>query len=90
MGMGLSICRSIIEAHDGKLWVMPNKSQGALFQFTLPADVPKRPGLSVIAGTAFTDADTGRWSADSLVRSVVRRGFRLECFPELIQAILKI
>jgi signal transduction histidine kinase len=35
MGMGLSICRAIIEAHDGRLWFTPNKPQGAVFQFTL-------------------------------------------------------
>jgi signal transduction histidine kinase len=35
MGMGLTICRSIIAAHGGKLWVTPNKPRGALFQFTL-------------------------------------------------------
>ena len=35
MGMGLAICRSIIEAHEGKLWACPNKSRGAVFQFTL-------------------------------------------------------
>ena len=38
MGMGLSICRSIIEAHDGRLWVVPNKPEGAVFQFMLRAD----------------------------------------------------
>ncbi|MEA2864229.1 MAG: hypothetical protein QOC84_2185 [Bradyrhizobium sp.] len=38
MGMGLSICRSIIEAHDGRLWVAPNKPEGAVFQFILVAD----------------------------------------------------
>jgi signal transduction histidine kinase len=38
MGMGLSICRSIIEAHEGKLWATPNSSQGSVFQFILPVD----------------------------------------------------
>jgi signal transduction histidine kinase len=37
MGMGLSICRSIIEAHEGRLWVTANLPRGAIFQFTLPA-----------------------------------------------------
>jgi signal transduction histidine kinase len=34
MGMGLSICRSIIEAHDGRLWVTPNTPRGTVFHFT--------------------------------------------------------
>ena len=36
MGMGLSICRSIIEAHSGRMWATPNQPHGAAFQFTLP------------------------------------------------------
>ena len=37
IGMGLSICRSIIEAHGGRLWVNANQPRGAVFQFTVPA-----------------------------------------------------
>ncbi len=36
MGVGLSVCRSIIQAHDGKLWAERNESGGAIFRFTLP------------------------------------------------------
>jgi PAS domain S-box-containing protein len=36
MGMGLPISRSLIEAHGGRLWAMPNSPHGAVFSFTLP------------------------------------------------------
>jgi PAS domain S-box-containing protein len=37
LGLGLSICRSIIEAHGGRLWATTNLPRGAIFQFTVPA-----------------------------------------------------
>jgi C4-dicarboxylate-specific signal transduction histidine kinase len=37
LGMGLPICRSIIEAHGGRLWAEANKPHGTIFQFTVPA-----------------------------------------------------
>jgi C4-dicarboxylate-specific signal transduction histidine kinase len=36
MGLGLSICRSIVEAHRGRIWASPREPRGATFQFTLP------------------------------------------------------
>jgi C4-dicarboxylate-specific signal transduction histidine kinase len=40
MGMGLSICRAIIEAHEGQLWLAATGPNGAVFQFTLQAHSP--------------------------------------------------
>jgi PAS domain S-box-containing protein len=61
MGMGLSICRSIIDAHGGRLWISPASSQGAVFQFTVP-----------IAATAggMTAHDTFRHSGGRLTKTV--------------------
>jgi signal transduction histidine kinase len=39
LGLGLSICRSVVGAHGGRVWASPNMHFGSTFQFVLPADV---------------------------------------------------
>jgi PAS domain S-box-containing protein len=43
LGMGLSICRSIVEAHGGRLWATANQPRGAVFCFTVPACADDEP-----------------------------------------------
>jgi PAS domain S-box-containing protein len=43
LGMGLSICRSIIDAHGGRLWVSPGVPHGTRFHFTVPTGVATWP-----------------------------------------------
>ena len=54
-GLGLAVCRAIVEAHQGRIWVEPGRSHGAKFSFTIPTDLPpSRPaaGVAKIARTA--------------------------------------
>ena len=44
LGMGLSICRSIIEAHGGQLWASPRAPHGTAFHFAIPIAVEVQPG----------------------------------------------
>jgi signal transduction histidine kinase/GAF domain-containing protein len=64
MGIGLSVSRSIIESHKGRLWATPNDGPGATFSFSIPcgpqdvtAGVPDARSLSAIRTSAVTNAE---------------------------------
>jgi C4-dicarboxylate-specific signal transduction histidine kinase len=52
MGMGLSICRSIIESHGGRICASAGASRGSIFQFELPVGVPSTNSTSPSAANA--------------------------------------
>jgi PAS domain S-box-containing protein len=60
IGMGLSICRSIVDAHGGRLWTEANQPQGAVFQFTLPAvtESPEIASLTTARGAKSSAPDS--------------------------------
>ena len=64
MGMGLSICRAIIEAHDGRLWLTPNTPRGTVFRFTLQAHHSVSAVRSIIFARAGSESSVSRarWS----------------------------
>ena len=61
MGVGLSVSRSIIESHHGRLWATPNDGPGAFFSFSLPCapgGVTGADGLSAVRALAVTNPST--------------------------------
>jgi PAS domain S-box-containing protein len=64
VGIGLSICRSIIDAHGGRLWIEVNEPRGAIFQFTVPSAASELRGFpQAPRRTREPHADTGRDAA---------------------------
>jgi signal transduction histidine kinase len=60
MGMGLSVSRSIIKSHHGRLWATPNDGPGATFSFSIPfapEGVTGSDGLGAIRASAKTNAE---------------------------------
>ncbi len=50
MGMGLSICHSIIHSHNGRIWASRGAERGSIFEFELPTNVDGQPGATAASG----------------------------------------
>jgi signal transduction histidine kinase len=71
MGMGLAICKSIIESHNGRIWVSANAPRGSVFHFELPVSRGGERKSDTSGGTLATFAG-GPASAPSLTDEVVK------------------
>src|SRR6184192_2010712 len=83
MGLGLSICRTIIDAHRGKIWATNNAGRGATFHFGLPivrSDALSAASPKVLDGSALTatDASAPRVAAPSVLLGAGANGSEAE------------
>jgi hypothetical protein len=76
MGMGLSICHSIIENHNSRIWVSPGVNRGTIFQFELPAK-PDKHGRLRATSTSEMVKDSGAGH--------VRRPSGLPCIADFLR-----
>jgi signal transduction histidine kinase len=61
MGMGLAICRSIVEVHDGRLWATPGEASGTTFCFTLYDSSTSVENVATISPSRYQRWHTGGW-----------------------------